>query len=605
MKRRTFLVGGLVFAGGCTSMAVRSQSPENELDLELASTRLVGDVSVAFGTDPIAIEAIGLINGLPGTGSDPAPSPQRAALLAEMQTRGVQNPNAILASPATELVMVRGFLRPGIQKGDHFDIEVRVPGKSECTSLRDGWLMEVRLREMALLDGQFREGDTMALAQGSVLVDPSAKPDDRVAQCRGRVLAGGVAMSSRELGLVIKPDDRSVMISSQIGNAVNHRFHTYEQGIKAGVAKPKTDEFITLKVHPRYKDNIDRYIRVVRALPLRETPQEQQSRLQLLERQLLDPITSSSAALKLEAIGKDAVAILKKGLTSPDQEVRFYAAEALAYLDDNSAAETLGVLARDVPAFRAYAMTALSAMDDYAAYDALYELLKVPSAETRYGAFRALWAMNPRDQLTRGEPMGDFSYHVIDVGGPPLVHCTRSYRAEVLLFGSDQRLKLPLSIEASKKIILTGHDPASDRITISRFALDEPDQQRVVSTKLDDVIRTIHELGGHYPDVVQMLQQAKSSGALESRFEVDAIPKGGRVYYRTEAEDDSLTEDTPEIVVGNPLPDLFGRRSSDDERAAKSTNSSDSSEENDADEANSKGPVRSFFGKIWKRDRPS
>jgi hypothetical protein len=412
-------------------------------------------------------------------------------------------------------------------------------------------------------------------------------------------------MTSRELGLVIKPDDRSVLVSAQIGNAINHRFHNYEQGVKVGVAKPKTDEFITLKVHPRYKDNIERYVRVIRALPLRETPQEQQSRLQLLERQLLDPISSSTAALKLEAIGKDALAILKKGLTAPDQEVRFYSAEALAYLDDNSAAETLGVLARDVPAFRAYAMTALSAMDDYAAYDALYELLKVPSAETRYGAFRALWAMNPRDQLTRGEQLGDFSYHVVDAGGPPLVHCTRSYRAEVLLFGSDQRLKLPLTIEASKKIILTGHDANSDRITISRFAVNEPDQQRVVSNKLDDVIRAIHELGGHYPDVVQMLQQAKSTGALTSRFEVDAIPKGGRVYYRTESEDDSLTADTPEIVVGNPLPDLFGRRTSIDDRSSNSTLSTESFDENDEEETKSKGPVRSFLGKIWKRDRPS
>ena len=51
------------------------------------------------------------------------------------------------------------------------------------------------------------------------------------------------------------------------------------------------------------------------------------------------------------------------------------------------------------PAFRAFALAALSAMDDMAAYDALDQLLEVPSAETRYGAFRALWAMNPQDDL--------------------------------------------------------------------------------------------------------------------------------------------------------------------------------------------------------------
>jgi len=603
MRRRTFLIGSLLFSGGCTGLAVRSQSPEDELDAAGENIRLVGDVAVASGTEPLAVEAIGLVNNLPGTGSDPAPSPQRESLLNEMQTRGVSNPNRILASPTTELVMVRGFLRPGIQKGDPFDIEVRTLGKSECTSLRDGWLMEVRLRQMAVMDGGVKEGNAMALGQGSLLVDPSARADDVVANCRGRVLAGAVSMTSRELGLVLKPDERSVLISSQIGNAVNRRFHNYEQGIKLGVSKPKTDEFIVLKVHPRYKDNLERYIRVVRSIPLRESPQEQSARMQLLERQLLDPITAAVAATRLEAIGKDALGVLKKGLASTDREVRFYSAEALAYLDDNSAAAPLGELARDVPAFRAYALTALSAMDDFAAYDALYELLKVPSAETRYGAFRALWAMNNRDSVTRGEPLGDFSYHVLDVGGPPMVHCTRSYRAEVVLFGPNQKLTTPIAIEASKNIMITSKESNSDTVTVARFSVDQPDQKRVVSTRLDDIIRAMVELGAHYPDVVQMLQQAKSAGALASRFEVDAIPKGGRTYFRNGSAEEETTVDE-DIVVGSPLPDLFGRRVSDEE-LGQSSKSADASDQNTDEEDESPGPIRGFFGRIWKRDRTS
>ena len=55
-------------------------------------------------------------------------------------------------------------------------------------------------------------------------------------------------------------------MSARIGEAVNHRFHIFDHGIKEGVATPKTDEFIVLDVHPRYKDNISRYMRVVRAL---------------------------------------------------------------------------------------------------------------------------------------------------------------------------------------------------------------------------------------------------------------------------------------------------------------------------------------------------
>ena len=39
-------------------------------------------------------------------------------------------------------------------------------------------------------------------------------------------------------------------------------------------------------------------------------------------------------------------------------------------------------------------------------------------------------------------------------------------------------------------------------------------------------------VGGTYPDVVQALQEAKAGGALEGRFEVDALPDATRAYDR-------------------------------------------------------------------------
>ncbi len=97
------------------------------------------------------------------------------------------------------------------------------------------------------------------------MVDPLADPKtDRVSACRGRVLGGGVALKSRSLGLVLKPEHQTVMNSSRIENAVNKRFHTFQNGIKIGVAKAKTEEYVELTVHPRYKENIARYVQVVR-----------------------------------------------------------------------------------------------------------------------------------------------------------------------------------------------------------------------------------------------------------------------------------------------------------------------------------------------------
>jgi flagellar basal body P-ring protein FlgI len=609
MPRRDFIsslgsltalsLGSILAGGGCSSLNVRSQSPdEDPVEAMGRQVQLLSDLAFPFGMNYISIEAVGLVTGLDGTGSDPAPSPQRAALIAEMQTRGVENPNQILASNSTELVMVRGYLRPGIQKGDHFDVEVRTLSRSECTTLRGGWLIEARLREMAVLGNQVREGTLMATAEGPVMVDPSAASEDHVAQCRGRILGGGVSRTSREMGLVMKPDARNVLASAQIGTVINRRFHTFQGGIKTGVAKPKTDEFIEIKVHPRYKDNIERYMRVIRALPLRESQQQQLVRTQLLERQLLDPITASAAALKLEALGKSSAEILRRGLESNQEEVRFYAAESLAYLDDSSAAAPLGQLARDVPAFRAYALAALSAMDDVAAYNALRELLDVSSAETRYGAFRSLWAMNAKDPLVRGESMdGKFSYHCVRTSGPEMVHVTRSYRPEVVLFGEDQRFKTPVVLEAGSHIMVTTVD--DDKLSVSRFALNEPDQKRLVSTRVDDVIRAIVELGGNYPDVVQALQQAKANGSLPARFQIDAIPQGGRSYQRrSEANpDENEVEMDSDIVVGNPLPDLFSKRENFEKSRSKN---SDHVKRPATDEKS--GMFRLLFGKMAGRD---
>jgi len=563
MKRQRLLVGawsaiiGGIIVLGCSGPIIRTQSPEIEPTVEL-DVPLVGQVARPYGMRYTKLEAVSLVMGLDGTGSDPAPSSQRAMLLTEMQRREVHQPSKVLASPDTALVLVKGFLRPGIQKGDRFDLEVRVDSRSTTKNLRGGWLLTTRLSELAALGGRLRPGHLLAQGDGPVLVDPAAEGDEDISLLtRGSVLGGGVALKSRSLGLVIDSSHQSVRTSQQIGAALNRRFHTYVNGLQKGVANPKTDKYVELVVQPRYKDNVARFMRVVQNVVLAETPTEHQQRLELLERQLSDPVTSAIAAVRLEAVGKEAVPVLKRAIAATDPEVRFYAAEALAYLDETDAAETLAIAARDEPAFRVYALAALSAMDDAVARDSLSDLLSSRSAETRYGAFRSLWAMNSADPLVAGELLGgEFSYHLLDVQGPPMVHVTRSYRPELVLFGPDQKFSLPFYLEAGKYIQVIGR--SAGRVTVSRFEPGQPDQQRMISGSVDEVVRAIVELGGTYPDVVEALQQAKDRGALTSRLWVDALPKSGRSFDRQEPAEGAIDEEgTPRFDVANPLPDLF------------------------------------------------
>ncbi len=531
---------------GCMGPIFRPQSPDAALSddaLKLdppSHTQLVSSVAHPFGMNYVKVENVALVTGLAGTGEDPAPSPQRAALLSEMNRRGIEHPNEVLASPNTALVLVRAILRPGIQKGETVDVEVKTPSRSDTTSLRGGILLETRLSEAAVLGGQVRHGHDAATAQGAILVDPSADADkNKAMSTQGRVLSGGVAMKSRKLGLVLDHAHQSYRTSQTVAKAVSDRFHTYVDGRRQGVATPKTDEFIEIAMHPRYRENVGRYMRVIRNVAMNETPVQRLERLELLRDQLMDPVTAETAALRLEAIGHEAVPILKEGASSPNAEVRFYAAEALAYLDVTEAVAPLAKAAADEPAFRIAALAALGSMKDGSASEALFGMLEVKSAETRYGAFRALTVMEPDDPRIVGEklgasPIGKFNYHRLNVGGPEMIHVTSSHRPEIVLFGAEHRLKLPLVLDAGQRIMLKGMD--GNTIKVSRFSPGEPTQERIVSTHLDEVIRAIVDLGGEYPDVVQMLQQAKNLGALTSRFRVNALPEPGREFDREHQE---------------------------------------------------------------------
>ena len=53
------------------------------------------------------------------------------------------------------------------------------------------------------------------------------------------------------------------------------------------MATAKTDKYVELTVHPQYKDNIERYMQVVRAVALQERRRSRGSGSPSLEKQLL------------------------------------------------------------------------------------------------------------------------------------------------------------------------------------------------------------------------------------------------------------------------------------------------------------------------------
>ncbi|MDR1962785.1 MAG: flagellar basal body P-ring protein FlgI [Planctomycetaceae bacterium] len=532
-----FFLLGIMFLGGCSQLKSQKKNDlmSEKFSFESAdgSPKLIGDCTNLGNYHPIQVLGYGLVNRLPGTGADDVNSLERRMVYDEMNRMGIRDVRGILADPTTAVVNILAYMRPGIQEGDFFDVEVRLPPETGAKSLRGGWLMTSRLEEMAFLGGSLKEGKTLALVEGPIMVDdPLATESSNPSGLKqGIILGGARAKESRSLTLNMKSGAESAFATDRIAKEINHRFYI-STGQKKGMATAKTDSLLVLEVHPTYAKDVARYVRVIQSIACYETPAKQLHRIERLKAELLIPEKSQRAAFQLEAIGKKGAEALRSALNSPNSEVRFHAATSLAYLGDGTPAKILADIARNEPAFRVYALNALSVLrTDIEAELALQELLHVPSAETRYGAFRALCNRNPYDRTIRGENLGNqFSYHGIMTSGSSMVHISKSKRPEIVLFGSDIQLRQPFGLEAGAVIFVNGQTPGT--VVVKKFALNGVDEQRSVSNKLDEVIRAVVELGGTYPDVFQMLLQADQMKVLSCRLEIDCLPEPNRVYHR-------------------------------------------------------------------------
>ena len=562
---------------------MRSQSPDEEeedfSELEKFETKVetpfVGDYTQITGKNLIALQGVGLVTGLKGTGGNPPPSVHREALLREMRRRNVKNPNMILRSPSTALVIVKAYLPPLIRKGESFDVEVYLPGNSEATSLEGGWLMEAYLAEQAMIQGRgLLKGHILAKAKGPILIPPMGE-EVEVANGmlrRGRILAGGISTAEdRDLALYLRNDFKSIRNAQRIANKIGTRFHHYDQyGIEEPLAEAKTDKKVVLKLKPRYKHNDSRYLQVVRYIAFRETDVAQRVRMQKLSEEIMIPEKAERASIQLEAIGKKSIPILKMALKSPLLEVRFHAAVALAYLGEGAGLKHLAEAAREEPAFRVYALAAMSAIDEPEAHLYLRDLMCMTSAETRYGAFRALWTLDKNDPFIRGEDMnGQFLLHVLQTeleqgtshdpdqkegsnarNGGPMIHITHRKHPEVVLFGSEQEFRVPMAVRAGE-VLVTGA-AGSEEVIVSKYEVGEPDQRKKVSRNIAVVIRTAVEMGASYPDIAAMILQAHRQGNIDAQVEIDALPEGGRMYFRPEPEDSLMALKSGEMKSTKP-----------------------------------------------------
>jgi hypothetical protein len=130
---------------------------------------------------------------------------------------------------------------------------------------------------------------------------------------------------------------------------------------------------------------------------------------------------------------------------------------------------------------------------------------------------------------------------------PPLVHVSSVRRAEVVLFGEEPFLKAPFSFLAGEFTVTSAADDT--RCTVTRVPLrGGPAARRQCSLKLADVLRTFADLGGMYPEAVELLQQAQECQCLSCRVRVDAMPQATPVVELVKAGRAAAAGGTDEVL---------------------------------------------------------
>lgn len=564
VNRREAMSALALLLAGCHEFDLRLQSPEERskekarkkahaaLRGEGEHSKLIGDYIAVRGLGTVVVEGVGLVTNLDSTGDDPPASIDRTMLLEDMKRRNIKDPNTIIADPTTALVRVRALLPPLLREHEKFDVEVYLPDGSEATSLRGGILMECDLTEQAHVQSRGTlKGHRLAIAQGAVLcVGTDNKGTDAR---RGNIPAGAKYRGKdMNLSLQLRPDYKSIRMAQRISHRIGQRFHDYnESGQKRPLADPKSDTRIDLILHRRYRDNYPRFLQCVSSILLIDTPIERRLRLERLREELLDGPTAERAALELEAIGTEAIPVLREGLDSALLEVRFHSALALAYLGHAEGAAALGEAANQEPAFRIFALAAMTAAGGTEVQLELRKLLNHESMETRYGAVRALSTIDENDPAinSRRTERG-FILRVVESTGEPMIHITQRQKEEIVIFGADQEFLPPMMVTAGRNFIIKA-DPGNPLVTISRFQKQSDVLRTTVPSRVADVIRELGRLKASYPDVVQMLLEAEKQHNLPGKIGIDVLPRPGRIYTRPSGDNGA-------VGAEGVTPNLFG-----------------------------------------------
>ena len=515
----------MLFLAGCGGQP-KSKKKKIEPAQPIQLDRTISDLAEFVSFNPIPVKGIGLVVGLSNTGSAECPPAIRDYLrqyiLAQVGHGKTVNPDMMINSMDTAVVLVEGFIPAGAVKQKAFDVSVKALPNTQTTSLAGGRLYTTELKLVGRVEETIMASKTLAFAAGAVYIDNIAepKPDQRV----GYVLGGGKVIQSHQILLALfRPDFRA---AAAIRNRINGRFGR-------DTATAASESIIYLSLPGEFKDRKERLIELVKALYISSTAVAEDSRINSLVEKLKTEPEKEKYETGLEAIGKPAVDRLLPLLESEDLQTKFSAARCLLNIGDDRALKYLREFAQDrASPIRLTAIEAVGNAGQKRDCIALMSrIVRDEDFNVRYTAYKFLQKYDDTS-IVRTTVAQDFYIDEVLELAPKTVYVSRKTEPRIVLFGAPIDCEKDIFIESDDGQIIINSLADENRISIMRKhpVTGELMGPLKTSFRLADVIKILGDesapedekqrsgLGVPYSQIVELLKKMCEKGAVKAEF---------------------------------------------------------------------------------------
>ena len=516
------------FIGGCGKPAKTGKEPnEPAAKIDLGAT--IGSLAEVFSFESIPVEGYGLVGGLSGTGSGECPAPIREYLkryILQQLAEDKVNVDELISSHDTAVVVVQGTMPTAVPKNQYFDVRVVALPGTQTTSLEGGWLYGAELKAIGGFGIAMK---ALATAKGPVFID-TLSPDETNKKI-GYILAGGRVLDEYEINMGLRRPDYKT--ASLICSKLNGRFGT-------GTARAVSPSQIELKVPAAYKKQKQRFVSIVKAIYLTETPEATRERINTFVKKLAVSEDKYASETALEAIGNESLSKLAALLNSSQEQVRLGAARCMLNLGSDGGLNTLREIASNKDS--AYRVEALEAITTSASRnDAIAisrKLLRDSDFNIRLAAYENLRKLDDI-AVTQKLIARDFYLEQIAQTEHKGIFVSRSGQPRIVLFGAPIYCHDNIFIQSADGNITINAPAGQKYVSIIRKHPKRPNVmvQLKSSFELSDIIQTLCEeplkktkqehrgLNVSYAEAITLLKQMSDKGAVEAEFWAGPLPK--------------------------------------------------------------------------------